>query len=127
MNQATGYKLVSNKELPAKNIPWLQNYYPVSNETYDPLTNTVTVTVNSAQKNPHYIMWSIGNGNETETGTTNTRQRILGQVYKIILNGQPSVSWTYKYNVPISVNQLTKIKSNGSSNPNNNIIVEKLQ
>jgi len=30
MCQATGYKLISNKELPARDIPWLKNYYPIS-------------------------------------------------------------------------------------------------
>jgi hypothetical protein len=30
MTQACGYKLVSNKELPAQNIHWLMEYYPVT-------------------------------------------------------------------------------------------------
>ena len=34
--KATGYKLSSNKELPAQNTPWLMEYYPVISQTENP-------------------------------------------------------------------------------------------
>lgn len=125
MCQATGYKLVSNKELPAKNIPWLLEYYPVATQIEDNTTNTATVTVNTSQKYPHYIIWNVGNGNEQENPnlTTVTRDRILGKVYKLQLNGDTKL-WAYKYNVPIAYTDLIKVGGNGSTNPNNNIIIE---
>jgi hypothetical protein len=30
--QATGFKTTSNKELPTRNIPWLEAYYPASGD-----------------------------------------------------------------------------------------------
>ena len=127
MNQATGYKLSSNKELPAQNIPWLMEYYPVISQTENPLTNTATVKLNPGQMFSHYIMWNVGKGMETETSSTVIeRDRIKGNPYKIVLAASPTVSWAYKYNTPIDVAQLTKVPANGASNPTNNIIVEKL-
>ena len=123
MCQATGYKLVSNKELPAQNIPWLMEYYPVIKQTEDVTSNTAKVTVNPAQQFPNYIMWNVGVGNETETtATTDSRQRILGKSYKLQLTSNNS-KWAYKYNVPITVEQLTRVGGNGSTNPDNNIVV----
>ena len=127
MCQATGYKLTSNKELPAKNIPWLMEYYPVATQVENPATNTATVTANKAQIFAHYIMWNVGSGNETESGTTTVRDRIKGKPYKIVLAASPSVAWSYKYSAPIYVNQLTKADGNGSIHPSDNIIIEKLQ
>lgn len=84
MCQATGYKLTSNKELPSQNIPWLLEYYPVSTQQEDNSTNTATVKVNTAQQYPNYIIWNIGEGEETETvETTSNRSRILGKSYKL--------------------------------------------
>ena len=123
MCQATGYKLVSNKELPAQNIPWLMEYYPVTKQTEDVTSNTAKVTVNPAQQFPNYIVWNVGVGNETETTvTTDSRQRILGKSYKLQLTSNNS-KWAYKYNVPITVEQLTRVGGNGSTNPDNNIVV----
>lgn len=126
MCQATGYKLTSNKELPAKNIPWLLEYYPVSSQVENPGTNTATVKVNSEQQYPNYILWNIGSGTEQENpgGSTTSRERVLGKSYKIQLKSDTK-TWSYKYNVPITYNQLKKVGGNGSSNPNNNIIIEK--
>ena len=45
MSQATGYKLVSNKELPGKNISWLKKYFPMSN--------------GSASNSQYYPMYSL--------------------------------------------------------------------
>lgn len=126
MCQATGYKLVSNKELPAKNIPWLLEYYPVSSQVENPTTNTATVKVNSAQQYPNYIIWNVGTGTETENPDTpgDSRERILGKSYKLQLKSDTK-SWSYKYNVPIAYTELKKVGGNGSTNPSNNIIIEK--
>ena len=127
MCQATGYKLTSNKELPAKNLPWLMEYYPVATQVENATTNTATVTVNTAQSFPHYIIWNIGSGNETENPASplgNSRDRIKGLSYKLQKTGVSS-SWAYKYNVPLSYTGLTRVGGNGSVNANNNIIIEK--
>lgn len=126
MCQATGYKLISNKELPAKNIPWLYDYYPVKTQTEDSVTNTATVAVEPAQQFPHYIVWNVGNGDETaKVGTlTTTRPRIKGLSYKIVKSATPTTLWSYKYNTPVLLNALTKVSANGSTNPNDYIIVE---
>ena len=128
MGQATGYKLSSNKELPAQNTPWLMEYYPVISQVENPLTNTATVALNPGQMFPHYIIWNIGKGTETETSESGTaeRDRIIGKPYKIVLANSPTTRWAYKYNTPILANQLTKDGGNGSINPTNNIIIEKL-
>lgn len=126
MCQATGYKLVSNKELPAKNIPWLLEYYPVASQTENPGTNTATVKVNPAQQFPNYIIWNIGQGTELESveESTTSRDRILGKSYKLQLQ-ENTKSWSYKYNVPIQYTDLRKVGGNGSVHPDNNIIIEK--
>ena len=125
MCQATGYKLISNKELPAPNIPWLEEYYPATISNIDNTANTATSTVNAAQQFPHYIVWNIGVGNETETATQETgRSRILGKVYKIVKTSTPTKSWAFKYNAPVTLGQLSKVGGNGATNANNNIIVE---
>lgn len=127
MMQATGSKLISNKELPAQNIPWLQEYYPVVSQVENYVNNTASVTVNSAQRFSHYIIWNFGEGNEGESGVvSNVRDRIKGEVYKLVLKDNPTQLWEYKYNNPIEVKDLTKVGGNGSVNPTNNIIVEKL-
>ena len=126
MCQATGYKLTSNKELPAKNIPWLLSYYPVKTQTEDLNTNTAVVVAEPAQKFSHYIIWNIGAGIETENPEVNadSRNRIKGNPYKIVLTDTPPIAWAYKYNVPILLGSLSKTQANGTTNPTYNIIVE---
>ena len=125
MSQATGFKLVSNKELPAKNIPWLIEYYPVATQVENNTTNTATVTVNSQQNFPHYMIWDFRSGAETENGTTTARNRIKGNSYKIKRKNS-TAAWSYKYNTPIVYTDLERAGGNGSLNPNNNIIIENL-
>ena len=125
MSQATGFKLVSNKELPAKNIPWLIEYYPVATQVENNTTNTATVTVNSQQNFPHYMIWDFRSGVETENGTTTARDRIKGNSYKIKRKNS-TAAWSYKYNTPIVYTDLERAGGNGSLNPNNNIIIENL-
>ena len=52
------------------------------------------------------------------------RERILGKSYKLQLKSDTKV-WAYKYNVPIKYTDLKKVGGNGSTNPSNNIIIEK--
>lgn len=53
MCQATGYKLVSNKELPGSGIAWLKKYFPMkaggsaSTSQYYPMYNLFTISSNS--------------------------------------------------------------------------------
>lgn len=125
MCQATGFKLISNKELPAQNIPWLLEYYPVSKQVEDPSSNTATVTVNKAQQFPNYIIWNIGSGTETENTSVDndsSRSRILGKSWKIKLKDSTDL-WSYKYTNPITYENVEKVGGNGSTNSNNNIIV----
>jgi hypothetical protein len=82
MCQASGYKLTSNKELPGRNIGWLEQYYPGNEVSGD----TSSVTVNTGQRYPHYIIWTVGSGVETENPTVNkaeARERILGKTWKV--------------------------------------------
>lgn len=53
MCQATGYKLVSNKELPGKNISWLRKYF----------AQTDGSTASTAQYYPMYSVFTAGSSN----------------------------------------------------------------
>lgn len=129
MNQATGYKLVSNKESPAQNIPWLLEYYPVTKQIEN-ADKTVAVTPNAAQQFPHYILWNIGKGTEVENPSESVteRARIKGSVYRILKKStSTNVSWPlFKYSSRASLSDLYRDGGNGVNNKNNNIIVEKL-
>lgn len=123
--QATGFKTTSNKELPTRNIPWLEAYYPASGDA--PTTNRFTSDKkNGGQNYPHYILWNIGKGTEVKdpTGSKPIRDRILGRVYKIQPSTNRKSGWTYSYNIPYTPEILEKIPGNGQDNPSNNIIVE---
>lgn len=138
MCQATGYKLISNKELPSGGktndndmtaLPWLQEYYPI----------TKAAKVNKGQQYPNYIIWEIGRGTETETGNDwdansqevfeKTNDRILGKSRKLYRNTMTvaeSTKWAYKYNVPIPLKEVSEYGGNGFTNQGyNNIIVRK--
>ena len=141
MCQATGYKLTSNKELPGSNLPFLEEYYPANN-------SSSKSTPNQGQLYPHYIIWNIGKGKETETELTfncelnkvNTlpettikqpRERILGHAKKIWNANKDTISNAadskYKYNSPILLSELKCFGGNGITNSgSNNIIIEKL-
>ena len=128
MSQATGYKLFSNKDVPADNLPWMLEYYRPAKQTI--VGNLVTSAVNNpAQRLPHYILWNVGSGVEVENSSesTSNRERIKGNSYRVYVktlgNSEP---WAYKYNRPYEHTDLEKAGGNGSSNPSNNIIVEKL-
>ena len=123
--QATGFKTTSNKELPTRNIPWLEAYYPATGDA--PTTDRFSSDKkNGGQNYPHYILWNIGKGTEVKdpTGSTTERDRILGRVFKVQPSTNRKSGWTYSYNIPYPANTLEKIPGNGQDNPSNNIIVE---
>lgn len=63
MSQATGYKLVSNKEQPSGNqytIPWLLSYFKAA-------SNAASPTENVAQHKPMYIVYNITDKDITVT------------------------------------------------------------
>lgn len=127
MCQATGYKIISNKELPAKDIPWLSHYYP--NKQTETVVNEpvgTTVSVNVAQEYPHYIIWNVGTGTEVEdpAGSTTSRDRILGKSIKLVKTTNTALIWHYKYNSKILSTDLSKVGGNGETNNNYNIIIE---
>lgn len=56
MSQATGYKLVSNQELPSsKNIPWLQKYFPCRNNQ----STSNKDAENFGQHYPTYVRYEL--------------------------------------------------------------------
>ena len=126
MNQSTGYKVASNKESPSPQIPWLLEYYPVT--ITNATTTPITTTVNSGQKFPHYILWNVGVGTETEVPgiDTSIRPRIKGNVYRILTIGSSTTWPTFKLSSPITISSLYRDGGNGATNKDNNIIVEKL-
>jgi hypothetical protein len=110
MTQACGFKLVSNKELPAQKIPWLLGYYPVTDAT-----NPSSPTADAAQKFPNYIIWHIGEGNETESSTqADSRKRIMGKSWKIQKKSSGSGTWpAWKYLTPAGIDDLERVGGNG--------------
>jgi hypothetical protein len=136
MTQACGYKLVSNKELPAQFIPWLLGYYPVTTQSVE--NGTATVAKNTAQEFPNYIIWNIGTGTETEdvNGAKESRKRIVGKSYKLQRidgkNGSKGIWPGYKYLSPTTADELEIVGGNGVydtsrgswAQSNDNIIVE---
>ena len=54
MCQATGYKQMSNKDMPAYKIPWLESYFP------SVIVNGAP-TANPGQLYPFYIKWDVSN------------------------------------------------------------------
>lgn len=135
MSQATGYKLVSNKTLPAQYTPWFMNYYPITREVWDSANKIFLTTPNPAQLFPHYIRWNIGKGTETEKSNNGTveRPRIKGNSYKLAVNvGDHSIPAIYNYNIPYEAKDLIHKPGNGSQefgsgSADDNIIIEKIQ
>jgi Calcineurin-like phosphoesterase len=118
MTQACGFKLTSNKELPAWNIPWLLGYYPVKTQVINE-KGEATVTVNPDQQYPNYIIWKIGSGTELEdpSQTTTSRKRICGKSLKITKKSNGSGTWpAWKYLTPAGINDLQIVGGNGLLN-----------
>lgn len=60
MSQATGYKLVSNQEIPCRdNVEWLRAFFPGSAKYNDDGTDSGTDTANPAQYRPTYIHYAL--------------------------------------------------------------------
>ena len=78
MCQSSGYKLFSNKDIPAPNIPWLESYFPG-------VIKSGVLTNNMGQRIPMYIKWDITN--EGITGN-------VYQVHNIMINGAFNVNNT---------------------------------
>lgn len=80
MCQATGYKLVSNKELPGQGIPWLRKYFPMladnkaSTSQYYPMYSVFTASQGSVSMQS-YTVYNI----YSENGTTPTNFNINNQ------------------------------------------------
>ena len=76
MCQATGYKLVSNKELPGSGIAWLRKYFPMkaggsaSTSQYYPMYNLFTVSNNSVNIQS-YAVYNIYSENGTKVTNFN--------------------------------------------------------
>ena len=98
MCQSTGYKQTSNQELPAVNIPWLENYFPSSLSSGTPVAN-------SGQKYPFYIKWKI------------TSTQIIGNVVKI-----QNIMTSGKFNIN-SQNKNAQYGTNGNGTSNAQIII----
>lgn len=98
MCQATSYKQTSNKELPAENIPWIENYFPASMATGTPVAS-------AGQKYPFYIKWTIKDN------------QITGDVYKI-----NNIMTSGKFNIN-NQNTLPLAKLNGNGTSNSQIII----
>lgn len=126
MCQGTGFKLASNKEVPAQNLPWQLEYYPITKQSWNTSGGKYDVTVNPGQKFPHYIIWNVGKGKETETDNSAAeRPRIKGNAYKLNVKGDNSKPAIYNYNVPYEYTEIEKQGGNGSRAQDNNIIIEK--
>ena len=76
MCQATGYKLVSNKELPGQGIPWLRKYFPMlagnkaSTSQYYPMYSVFTVSQGSVSMQS-YTVYNIYSENGTKVTNFN--------------------------------------------------------
>lgn len=76
MCQATGYKLVSNKELPGSGISWLRKYFPMlagnkaSTSQYYPMYSVFTATNNSISMQS-YTVYNIYSENGTKVTNFN--------------------------------------------------------
>lgn len=76
MCQATGYKLVSNKELPGSGISWLRKYFPMlagnkaSTSQYYPMYSVFTATDNSVSMQS-YTVYNIYSENGTKVTNFN--------------------------------------------------------
>lgn len=133
MCQASGYKLISNKELPGRYIPWLttpttnspndKTYYPVTVKTKN---NTKSLECNKLQLYPIYIKWNIKN-NKIEG--TPLRFSINGN--KMFYTGNTNSIGTYQlineinYNFYDSDNNLRKLENVDGISNRKNIIIKK--
>lgn len=110
MNQATGYKHTSNKELPSPDIPWLAPHYFPCVLTSTDLSKVPGQAVNAGQRYPFYIVWKF-----TDTG-------IEGTTYKI--NNIFNSKGKYDVNIISSVDSPVKVLANGDNATNSKDIIK---
>lgn len=92
MSQATGYKLVSNKEQPSGpeyTIPWLLSYFKA-------ITNSAEPTENVRQHKPMYIVYSI-----TSNSITVTAKQVenIWEVNPLANNGNGSKTYDFNHQI----------------------------
>lgn len=134
MTQSSGYKLISNKELPGRFIPWLTNTN-IENGLVDNLASTyypvtANIKVNSDQLYPIYIHWNI-----TNSKITGTPMRFSYQsdgTKQLFYKGNTNANGTYKLINEIGFNwydELDNLRSpenvDGKSNRKKIIISDK--
>lgn len=95
MCQATGYKLVSNKELPGSGISWLRKYFPMlagnkaSTSQYYPMYSVFTATDNSVSMQS-YTVYNI----YSENGTKVTNFNINNQYSEFTTKNSTTIDGT---------------------------------
>lgn len=112
MSQATGYKLVSNKELPSCStnvIPWLLNYFPATN--CDRVNDKDTENV--AQHYPTYIKYELSSSQIKVTA-----KQIHG-IWNVDLNRNKS-----EYNINKQLTELYPVEMTIDENENKSYIIE---
>lgn len=112
MSQATGYKLVSNKELPSCStnvIPWLLNYFPATN--CDRVNDKDTENV--AQHYPTYVKYELSSSQIKVTA-----KQIHG-IWNVDLSRNKS-----EYNINKQLTELYPVEMTIDENENKSYIIE---
>lgn len=133
MSQASGYKLVSNKELPSSlathKIPWLLNYYPAKISTaagnkfgkdqYNPMYIVYELTDDNITIEAKQVtnIWSLSDGTSDEADKAvlylnkqNNKQRAEKSVTLCNSNVVSSIDYNVYNNKGLSIESLEKIK-----------------
>ena len=103
MCQATGYKLVSNQEIPCRDgVEWLRSFFPGSAKYNEDGTDSGTDNANPAQYRPTYIYYELDN------------EKIIVHSYQIqYIYSEPTSSKAGSFNI-----------NNQSSAPLDNLAIE---
>lgn len=72
MSQASGNKVVSNKEMPTRDIPFLRYYYPATDAS-----KTKDKAVSNNQKNPHFVVYEFNPDLDNTTNMNAGNIRVL--------------------------------------------------
>jgi len=72
MSQASGNKVVSNKEMPTRDIPFLRYYYPATDAS-----KSKDSAVSANQKNPHFIVYEFNPDLDNSTDMNAGNIRVL--------------------------------------------------
>lgn len=103
MCQATGYKLVSNQEIPCRDgVEWLRSFFPGSAKYNEDGTDSGTDNANPAQYRPTYIYYELDN------------EKIIVHSYQVqYIYSEPTSSKAGSFNI-----------NNQSSAPLDNLAIE---